>query len=319
MSREFEVVSNPHFRNLHVFLVNMMSRTPHIHRELEIGWILKGGTILRTGGERYLLRAGDSYRVNPLDVHEFQSDAQDAVILAVQVSPRIMDSFLSDTPSLRYGGSACLKRAVADAQDYRRLFDICVRLARSYLEQQSGCEYLCFSLTAQLLARLDRLLPAERLSKEAWAPFYRRMERMISVTDYIDANFHRKLLLDEIAEREGLSMPHLSHIFRDTLGMSFQDYLKKRRFEYARPLILGTGRSLLDISLESGFSDTRYMIRLFEEEFGCTPTAYRRQNRSAQGRQAAAGDSAQSFPDRAEAMRLLDAVVCGPDGIAKLP
>ena len=89
--------------------------------------------------------------------------------------------------------------------------------------------------------------------------------------DYIDENFRRKLLLGEIARREGLTMPYLSHLFKDTLGMSFQEYLKKRRFEYARSLLLGTRKSLLDISLESGFSDARYMIRMFEGEFGCTP------------------------------------------------
>ena len=45
--------------------------------------------------------------------------------------------------------------------------------------------------------------------------------------DYIDENFRRKLLLGEIARREGLTMPYLSHLFKDTLGMSFQEYLKK--------------------------------------------------------------------------------------------
>ena len=41
MAREFEVVYNPQFRNLHVFLVRMLSRTPHIHREIEIGYLLQ--------------------------------------------------------------------------------------------------------------------------------------------------------------------------------------------------------------------------------------------------------------------------------------
>ncbi len=308
MAREFEVVSNPHFRNLHVFLVHMMSRTPHIHRELEIGFVLKGCTRLRIGSENWLLNAKDGYRINPLDAHEFRSDGQDAVILAVQISPKIMDAFLNETPALRFGGSARLPQAAGGARAEDGLFEICVRLAKSYLEQRRGCEYECLALTAQLLAALNRTLPEEKLSKEAWLPFRRRMERMISITDYIDANFHRKLLLEEIAEREGLSMPHLSHVFRDTLGMSFQDYLKKRRFEYACPLILGTNRGLLDISLESGFSDTRYLIRQFQEEFGCTPTEYRRQNRPSAQKRAALQDSAQSILGREEAVRLLQAL-----------
>ena len=50
VAREFEIVSNPQFRNLHVFLVRMLSRTPHIHREMELGYVLRGEAALRYGG-----------------------------------------------------------------------------------------------------------------------------------------------------------------------------------------------------------------------------------------------------------------------------
>lgn len=123
--------------------------------------------------------------------------------------------------------------------------------------------------------------------------------------DYIDENFRRKLLLGEIARREGLTMSYLSHLFKDTLGMSFQEYLKKRRFEYARSLLLGTRKSLLDISLESGFSDARYMIRMFAEEFGCSPREYRRKNASGEAAEGGARDTAQTILGAGDAIRVL--------------
>ena len=140
--------------------------------------------------------------------------------------------------------------------------------------------------------------------------------------DNIDENFRRKLLLGEIARREGLTMPYLSHLFKDTLGMSFQEYLKKRRFEYARSLLLGTRKSLLDISLESGFSDARYMIRMFEGEFGCTPREYRRKIGPVQASQSAGQGDVQNILDPQAALRLLDEfrgerLPCGPFGCRK--
>lgn len=123
--------------------------------------------------------------------------------------------------------------------------------------------------------------------------------------DYIDENFRRKLLLGEIARREGLTMSYLSHLFKDTLGMSFQEYLKKRRFEYARSLLLGTRKSLLDISLESGFSDARYMIHMFAEEFGCSPREYRRKNASWEAAEGGARDTAQTILGAGDAIRVL--------------
>lgn len=167
-------------------------------------------------------------------------------------------------------------------------------------------EYDCFARTAEILALLDRALPAAPLSREAWLPIRRRRERFAAIMDYIDENFRRKLLLGEIARREGLTMPYLSHLFKDTLGMSFQEYLKKRRFEYARSLLLGTRKSLLDISLESGFSDARYMIRMFEGEFGCTPREYRRKIGPVQASQSAGQGDVQNILAPQAALRLLD-------------
>ena len=71
-------------------------------------------------------------------------------------------------------------------------------------------------------------------------------------------------------------MTYLSHLFKDTLGISFQDYLKQKRFEYACNLIATTQRKILDISISSGFSDVRYLTKLFQERFGCTPKEYRK-------------------------------------------
>lgn len=305
MAREFEVVSNPQFRNLHVFLVRMLSRTPHMHAELEIGFVLRGSAALHMGGRRHVLTATDGYWINPLEAHEFRAEAQDAIILAIQVSPRLLESFFAEAPTFRFQGGPLLRRAIDGDDAYQALFFLCTALARAYLERPARYEYDCFALVAELLSHLARLLPGEALSPAAWTPIRRRRERFLSILDYIDKNFQRKLLLQEIAAREGLTMPYLSHLFRDTLGMSFQEYLKKKRFEYARPLMISSNRSLLDISLESGFSDTRYMTAMFEEEFGCSPRAYRAQSGGVEREETPRGGTAQHILEREDAIRIL--------------
>ena len=239
VAREFEIVSNPQFRNLHVFLVRMLSRTPHIHREMELGYVLRGEAALRYGGAEIRLRARDGYCIQPLEVHEFRAEARDAVILAVQISPRIFDGFLSDPPALRYGGGVELRRAIGDAEIEPPA--LChVSVPRAQLSGKApGLRIRLFCVDCRDTGIADRALPSAALSREAWLPIRRRRERFAAIMDYIDENFRRKLLLGEIARREGLTMPYLSHLFKDTLGMSFQEYLKKRRFEYARSLLLG--------------------------------------------------------------------------------
>lgn len=108
--------------------------------------------------------------------------------------------------------------------------------------------------------------------------FQQRSERLLSIIDHIDKHFHHKLLLEDIADRQGLTMTYLSHLFKEAFGVTFQDYLKEKRFDYARELLSTTSRSITDISVSSGFSDVRYLTKLFRERMGCTPSEYRMRN-----------------------------------------
>ena len=276
MAREFEIISNPQFHNLHIFLVHMFSRAPHIHQELEIGCVLQGKASLRGDGRSFDLSVTDGYLINPLEAHEFFTAGDGAIILAIQISPMLFGSFFPDLPMLRFHESTDLRKAIGQSEAYEDLFRRCVALAEQYIRRPRHYEYDCFAMSADLIARLIRLLPEDAISKEAWASARRRMERFLPILNDIDENYRQKLLLTEIAKKEGLTMTYLSHLFRETLDMSFQEYLMKKRFEYARAMILGSRKSLLEISLESGFSDSRYMIRMFEKEFGCTPAVYRK-------------------------------------------
>lgn len=324
MAQEFEIVTNPRFRNLHVFLVNIHARMPHIHRELEIGFVLSGHISLRANGRTLELGLFDGYMINPLEPHAFFDGRQDTVILAIQVSPRLFESFFTVSPLLRFRHCTCLREAIADADAYADLMAQCFRLARLYIAGIQGQEYDCFAIITNLIAELRRHLEAEDIPMEAWQPIQRRMERFLAILDHIDESFHHKLLLEDISAREGLSMPYLSHLFRDTLGMSFQEYLKRKRFEYARPLILGTRRSLLDISLESGFSDTRYMVALFQEEFGCSPREYRQRHGEAKSPSQSDVRDAQRLMEKSEALQLLTDMISRStrsfmDGCANCP
>lgn len=276
MAREFEIVTHSQFRNLNIFLVQMISRSAHIHRETELGVVLEGRVELQVSRERYLLEAGSIYLVNSMDAHAFAAEGKGALILSIQLSRRLMEAFATNATNLQFLGSPRIREHFCAREgEYDRLVLLCLELARTYLGCEADYEYRCFALAAKLLYDLKRQLPNRQLSRQDYLPLAQKTDRILSVCNYIDEHFTHKLLLEDIARRESVSMPYLSHLFKDTLGISFQDYLKEKRFEYACGLIAGTDRKILDISLSSGFSDVRYLTKLFQERFGCTPRQYR--------------------------------------------
>lgn len=303
MSNEYEIVSHSHLRYLNIFLVRLVSRTAHIHREIELGMVLDGVLTLHIGTQSYQLERGDIYYVNPMDAHEFLSTGSGAIILSMQIAPKYLEAFLPEIQRIRNLGRAKLREYFSAAR-YELLSYWFIETAYAYLGQGCDYEYRCFASLAQMFSMLKRDLGAF-LSCAEDAADKQKSERLLSITDYIEANFTHKILLEDIAKREGLSMTYLSHLFKDSMGVTFQEYVKEKRFEYACNLIVTTQRKILDISISSGFSDVRYLTELFGQRYGCTPKEFRNSTKAPSKVKIASLESTQYFFTRQDSFLLL--------------
>ena len=307
MKKEFEVVSQDTFKYLHVFLVHMASRTPHIHREIELGLVMDGKLTVREGKREWLLEKDEMYLINAMEAHEFVARDPHTLILAIQVSPKLMTPFLPHAALIRYQTDPPLSSDFPpDSDTGAELRKLCISLAGQYHEKAACYELACFSLIAQILLLLGRHIPHAFIEQKDYDAARRRMERMARITDYIDQHCQRKLLLEEIAEKNDLTLTYASHLFRDTLGVTFQDYLKEKRFEHAFSLIETTDRTILEISLESGFSDERYLNAIFRARLGCTPKEYRKTLIQTQREPMQASISTQRILSSQETLQLLN-------------
>lgn len=295
MSKEYEIVSHDQFKYLNIFLVRLSSRTPHLHQDLELGLILDGQLTVQCGSKIQTLKAGDIYLINPLEIHEFLSDSSGALVLSIQLAPQFLDTFLGDSSNMMFLCDPKLRGYYDSSVQYTLLCMICVQLAYHYFAHDENYKCHCASLASQLYCYLRTSLPNRAISPEDYQSIKQKSDRILSITKYIDNNFTHKLLLEEIAEREHLSLHYLSHLFRDSLGISFQNYLMEKRFEYAFYLISTTNKKILDISISSGFSDVRYLNRIFSERVGCTPKEYRKKTQHAKPKSESALKSSQFF------------------------
>ena len=121
-------------------------------------------------------------------------------------------------------------------------------------------------------------MPHQTISNAVHQQQKQNYKRIRRISDYIDEHYSEKLLLRDIAEMENLSLTYLSHFFRDHFQMSFQEYLMHLRCERARQLLLLTDHNLLEICLECGFSDIKYLNKGFLEIYKTSPKELRRQS-----------------------------------------
>lgn len=84
-----------------------------------------------------------------------------------------------------------------------------------------------------------------------------------------------ELSLEYIADKFHISTRFASMQIHALTGFSYIDYVKRVRIEKACELMKNTDYSVADIGTRVGYTNISYFIKLFRENTGYTPTAYR--------------------------------------------
>lgn len=104
-----------------------------------------------------------------------------------------------------------------------------------------------------------------------------RDERVRRAMLLIEQNLANPLAVTEIAERLGITARHLERLFHGELRISPAQYGRQTRLNYGRFLLMQSDRSIRDIALECGFSDSSHFTREFRVAFGYLPSRARSQ------------------------------------------
>ena len=122
----------------------------------------------------------------------------------------------------------------------------------------------------ETLAHLDAALTRRRaLSGEA-----QRLVRQAMA--YLQEHYAEPISRQDIADHVGLSDDYLTSCFHKELGLTPVVYLNRYRVQQARQLLKHTHKSITEIALDVGFSNSSYFSRIFRRETGRSPEAYRR-------------------------------------------
>jgi AraC family transcriptional regulator, arabinose operon regulatory protein len=103
-------------------------------------------------------------------------------------------------------------------------------------------------------------------------PWDARLQRAVSC---MYEHFGRALSLGEVARVAGVSMPHLSRLFRMTLKTSPGKFLEQVRMDRARELLTYTSMNVQAIAANTGFENPFYFTNRFRKAVGVSPRTYR--------------------------------------------
>ena len=93
---------------------------------------------------------------------------------------------------------------------------------------------------------------------------------------YLHEHYAEPFSREALARHVSLSDDYLTYCFRKEMGMTPIAYLNRYRIARSKQLLKDSNRSVTDIALAVGFSDSGYFSRVFRREVGLSPDAYRR-------------------------------------------
>ncbi|HBG27137.1 MAG: hypothetical protein A2Y10_18625 [Planctomycetes bacterium GWF2_41_51] len=101
-------------------------------------------------------------------------------------------------------------------------------------------------------------------------------EDVIKAINYIKINNRTLIQVDDVAHAINISRRNLSRKFKNTLGRSISDEIRRTKAEYICHLLADTNTSVSEIAYRTGFNDATHISRFFKEQTGITPLEYRR-------------------------------------------
>ena len=104
---------------------------------------------------------------------------------------------------------------------------------------------------------------------------YINRKKMQQAVDYIRKNYDRPIDMAEVSNQISMNYTMFSSLFKQYTGMNFTTWPRKIRIEKAKRLLQNTDNKLNEVCRSVGFEDASRFTKIFREETGMTPRAYR--------------------------------------------
>ncbi len=272
---EREIVKYPKIKHIRVFLNNIKYRGIHIHYDYEFCFALQGNAKYITANKIIPIKKGEIVFINSGVSHSIESE-DNFCCLIIQISRYFLHDYFIEIHQSIFDSMNLL--SIIDEKENKELFNEGVETSREYFKENKQYRMKYISFVLKLFNIVFSKTKAKQYNQKQMNSITNNSKRFQDIFEYIDEHFQEKISLMDIAKRANISITHLSHLFKEFLGINFQTYLNEKRLDYSARLIRNKEKNITDIAYEAGFSDPKYLTKLFKEKYNMLPRDYQKIN-----------------------------------------
>lgn len=247
----------------------------HFHSAVEVILPLRGEVLITVAEEEYHVQAGEVILIPAGCTHSLHmgDDSERELLLYEMNGVFTLKEF------------SALRQMMAKPLHLTLTHPCCERVRGIFFEiiqkHRSGA-MLRNMYNYALLLEIYAILGEEYLNTSATAAERNSLQRQLSgedafnrALDHLNKNYMDDMTLDSLAAYAGFSRYTLSRMFRQHTGLTFTQFLSRRRVDMAMELLASTKLPVTQVALQCGFNSIATFNRVFREVKGCTPTQYR--------------------------------------------
>lgn len=254
------------------FVVSRISHSyTHVHSCLELGVVLDGSARIYSSDESFLAEAGALLLFNAYEDHTV-APLPEATVLFMQLSPSFGKEYFARMASVEFEGTAALSQA-----EKQQILQPILSAAMVFFRKPEAFGMECAGFVALAVTAMLRMIPYRLNSDADYVIKKKKIGRQQRIASFVEQHYREKLTLSHLAKSEGITTTYMSRMFGELFNMPFQAYLSQFRLQKAIPMLKNPSIYLVDICMECGFSDTRYLNAVCQKEYGCTASRLREQ------------------------------------------
>ena len=256
-------------KNMNFAIYDTGSTVRHIHSCMELGVVLSGQVKVSVSDTIYTAQAGKVLLFNSYEEHILEPLPQ-VQILFLQLAPDFGKVYFAKVSRLEFDAHPL------DEEIAQQIKPLILAAAETFFQEPEAFGMECASLVTRAMTILLRNVPYRTSSDAEHMGKKKRVGRQQRIAAFVEEHIREKLTLAQLAKSEGITTAYMSRIFAELFETSFQDYLSHLRLQSAIPLLKKSDVYMVDICMECGFSDTRYLNAVCQKEYGCTAAELRR-------------------------------------------
>lgn len=243
---------------------------PHPHREWYELTVVRGGSAtVITNGEPCTVKSGDIYLSFPYEVHEIRADGGgnlDYDFLAFYPADGELKRDLDKIRENYHGG---LSRVFSDEKIASLLgYAISEFSSKDAPYSEQVVTDILRLITTYLIRDFNNITSAPTEVSEAEILCYKIM-------NYVDTHIYTVSGVSELAEKFNYNYRYLSGFFKRTTGKNLSEYLRVRRLETAKAMILEDKKRINEIAELFGYTPYSFS-KAFKAHYGVSPKNIRK-------------------------------------------